>query len=233
MSTAQVGTVLRYIRKLATGRKDSELPDHELLERFAVHQDEAAFTALLRRHGPMVLNVCRSVLHGAHDAEDAFQAAFLLLAQKADSIHRREAVSGWLYRVAYHVALRARANADRRKSFERRAITMPSADPVFDMSLREVRAVLFEVLEGLPEQYRAPPVLCGLEEKTLAEAARLLGWPKHAVKWRCTTGASSCGAGCASAAWNCLPSCRRPPWRSARRRAGFLPRWPKFVGPER
>src|SRR5262245_20705496 len=188
MSSAQVGAVLRHIRQLAAAREDHELPDHQLLDRFARHRDEAAFAALLRRHGPMVLGVCRSVLHDLHDAEDAFQAAFLLLAQKAGSIHRREAVSGWLYRVAYHLAVRARANAPRRRVLERRAATMPSADPVLDMSLREVRAVLFEELEGLPEQYRAPLVLCGLEEKPLEEAARLLGWAKGAVKGRLQRG---------------------------------------------
>src|SRR5262245_53768010 len=188
MSSVQVGTVLRHLRKLATDRKDHELPDHQLLERFAGCRDEAAFAALLHRHGPMVLGVCRSVLREPHDAEDAFQAAFLLLAQKAGSIHRREAVGGWLYRVAYRTALRARARAARRRVLEKRAVTMPSADPVLDMSLREVRGVLFEELEGLPEQYRAPLVLCGLEEKSLEEAARLLGRTKCAVKWRLQRG---------------------------------------------
>ncbi len=188
MSSTQVGAVLRHIRKLATVRKDHERPDHELLERFAGHRDEAAFAALLRRHGPMVLGVCRSVLHDLHDAEDAFQAAFLLLSQKAASIHRREAVSGWLYRVAYHAAVRAKANAARRRILEKRAVIMPSADPVLDLSLREVRAVLFEELERLPEEYRRPLVLCGLEEKTLEEAARLLGWTKWAVKGRLQRG---------------------------------------------
>src|SRR5262249_51991734 len=126
MSSAQVGAVLQQIRKLADVRHDDEAADHQLLERFARHQDEDAFAALLRRHGPMVLRVCQSVLHELHDAEDAFQAAFLLLAQKAGSIHRREAVSAWLYRVAYHLAIRAGANAARRRVVEKRAVTMPS-----------------------------------------------------------------------------------------------------------
>jgi RNA polymerase sigma factor (sigma-70 family) len=188
MSSTQVGAVLRHIRQLAKVRKDHELPDHQLLERFARQRDESAFAALLGRHGPMVLGVCRSVLHDLHDAEDAFQAAFLLLAQKAGSIHRREAVSGWLYRVAYHLAVRAKANAARRRVLEKRAVTIPSADPVLDLSLREVRAMLFEELRGLPEQYRAPVVLCGLEEKPLDEAARLLGWTKGTVKGRLQRG---------------------------------------------
>jgi RNA polymerase sigma factor (sigma-70 family) len=188
MSSTQVGAVLRHLRKLATDRKDHELPDHQLLERFARNQDGDAFAALLGRHGPMVLGVCRSVLREPHDAEDAFQATFLLLAQKAGSIHRREAVSAWLYRVAYHLAVRAKANAARRRILERRAVTMPSADPVLDLSLREVRTLLFEELEELPEHYRAPLVLCGLEEKPLDEAARLLGWTRGAVKGRLQRG---------------------------------------------
>src|SRR5262245_38353606 len=135
MSSAQVGAVLRHLRKLASARHDHELPDRQLLDRFTLHRDEAAFATLLRRHGPMVLRVCHSILHHLHDAEDAFQAAFLLLAQKAGSIHQREAVSGWLYRVAYRLAVRAQANAARRRALEKRAVTMPSADPVLDMSL--------------------------------------------------------------------------------------------------
>jgi RNA polymerase sigma factor (sigma-70 family) len=188
MSSAQVGAVLRQIRKLATAQNDSDVPDHQLLEQFARHRDEAAFAALLGRHGPMVLGVCQSVLHNLHDAEDAFQAAFLLLAQKAGSIQRREAVSAWLYRVAYHVAVRAGANAARRRVYERKAATMSSATAVLDLSLREVQLVLFEELENLPERYRAPLVLCGLEEKSRAEAARLLGWSPSAVKGKLERG---------------------------------------------
>jgi RNA polymerase sigma factor (sigma-70 family) len=188
MSSAHVGAILRQLRKQAAAWEEHELPDHELLDRFARGRDENAFALLLRRHGSMVLGVCRSVLHELHDAEDAFQAAFLLLAQKAGSIHRREAVSGWLYRVAYHLALRAGTSAARRKIVEKRALTMRSADPLLDMSLREVRAVLFEELEALPEHYRAPLVLCGLEEKSLEETARLLGWTHGAVKGRLQRG---------------------------------------------
>src|SRR5207248_6345209 len=170
MSSAQVGAVLRHIRKLAATPQDHDLPDHQLLERFARQRDEAAFAALLGRHGLMVLGVCRSVLRDGHDAEDAFQAAFLLLAQKAGSIHRREAVSGWLYRVAYHLAVRAKANAGRRRALEKRAVIMQPVDPMLDLSLREVRALLFDELEGLPERFRSPLVLCGLEENSLEES---------------------------------------------------------------
>jgi RNA polymerase sigma factor (sigma-70 family) len=188
MSSAHVGIVLGYLRRLATVPKDEDLPDHQLLERFAARRDEAAFAALLRRHGPMVLGVCQSVLHNLHDAEDAFQATFLMLARKAGSIHRREAVSSWLHRVAYHLALKTHANAARRKLLEQRAATLPPADPVLDMSLRELRQVLNEELQQLPEVYRAPVVLCCLEEKSLEEAARLLGWSKWTVKGRLQRG---------------------------------------------
>jgi RNA polymerase sigma factor (sigma-70 family) len=188
MSSAHVGAALRHIRRLATARHDLELPDHQLLERFATQQDQDAFAALLRRHGPMVLGVCQSALRNLHDAEDVFQATFLVLARKAGSIHRREAVSGWLHRVAYHLAMDARASAARRRILEKRAVTMPSADPVLDMSLRELHGVLNEELQRLPEEYRAPLVLCCLEEKSLEEAARLLGWTRWSVKGRLRRG---------------------------------------------
>jgi RNA polymerase sigma factor (sigma-70 family) len=136
----------------------------------------------------MVLGVCQSVLHNLHDAEDAFQAAFLVLAQKAGSIHRREAVCGWLHRVAYHLAVDAQASAARRRVHEQRAAIMPPADPLLDMSLRELRGIVNEELQRLPEQFRAPLVLCGLEEKTVEEAARLLGWTKGTVKGRLQRG---------------------------------------------
>src|SRR5689334_482411 len=137
MSSAQVGAILRHIHRLVAIRSDEQASDRQLLERFAAQRDETAFAALLQRHGRMVLGVCQSVLHNRHDAEDAFQAAFLVLARKAGSIHWRESVSGWLYRVAYHLAVRARASASRRRIHESRAAATPPADPVLDMSLRE------------------------------------------------------------------------------------------------
>src|SRR5262245_58857449 len=119
MSTAQVGAVLRHLRRLTGNSGEEQHPDRELLERFARQRDGDAFATLLRRHGPMVLGVCRSVLHDLHDAEDAFQAAFLILAQKAGSIQQQESLGGWLYRVAYHVAVKAQAGAARRRTRER------------------------------------------------------------------------------------------------------------------
>src|SRR5262245_8712146 len=106
------GSLLRFIRRIA--QRDDDATDRQLLERFTAARDEAAFTALVERHGPMVLGVCRRVLRHAHDAEDAFQAAFLVLARKAGSLRRPEALGNWLYGVAYRTALEARTRAVRR-----------------------------------------------------------------------------------------------------------------------
>src|SRR5205814_9023692 len=132
MANAPLAAVLRHIRRLA-GPGDEQPPDRQLLERFAADRDEAAFAAVLGRHGPMVLGVCRGILRDAHAAEDAFQAAFLILARKAGSIRRHESVAGWLYQVARHVALQARTATARRQDHERRAPVMASAEPWLDL----------------------------------------------------------------------------------------------------
>src|SRR5438093_11677937 len=116
MTSAQAGIVLQHIGRLAATRRAGGPADAVFLQRFAARRDEAAFAALVRRHGPMVLNVCRSVLHHEQDAEDAFQATFLVLARKADSIRQPEAVAGWLYEVAHHAAVKAQADAVRRRA---------------------------------------------------------------------------------------------------------------------
>jgi hypothetical protein len=118
VESERAGAILRYIRNLAVARADELLPDRQLLERFATRQDQSAYTCLLKRHGPMVLSVCHSVLNDSHEAEDAFQATFVVLAQKAGSIHRQEAIAGWLFRVAHHIATKARAKAIRRRIWE-------------------------------------------------------------------------------------------------------------------
>src|SRR6266545_3886144 len=119
MTTASLHAVARYVRHLSE-QDTRALSDFQLLDRFTTHQDEAAFTELVRRHGPMVLGVCRRVLNNGHDAEDAFQAAFLVLVRKAASIRQHDAISGWLYRVAYRLALRARARRSRTEKREGR-----------------------------------------------------------------------------------------------------------------
>src|SRR5438874_9701876 len=120
MRHAPLSAVLRHIRRLA-GPGDEQPPDRQLLERFAGQRDEAAFAALVARHGPMVLGVCRGVLRDPHAAEDAFQATFLILVRKAGSLWVGESLDGWLHRVAYRVALQASTDAARRRARERKA----------------------------------------------------------------------------------------------------------------
>jgi DNA-directed RNA polymerase specialized sigma24 family protein len=107
-----------------------EQTDRQLLKRFAVQRDAAAFAALVRRHGPMVLAVCRRVLHDAHEADDAFQATFLILVRKAGIIARPELLGNWLYGVAYRVAMKARVNAARRREYESRTPALAVGDPL-------------------------------------------------------------------------------------------------------
>jgi RNA polymerase sigma factor (sigma-70 family) len=188
MTSTQAGLVLQHLRRLAGPRRAAQPPDAELLGRFAARRDQAAFAALVRRHGPMVLNVCRGVLRHEQDAEDAFQATFLVLAKKADSIRQPEAVAGWLYEVAHHVAARAQADAARRRARERRALPMAPADPTLDMTLRDLHRALHEELRRLPEKYRLPLVLCYLEGRSQEEAAGQLGWSKGTVRGRLDRG---------------------------------------------
>src|SRR5689334_15885502 len=118
MATAQLDTLMRHIKGLAAGRQRT---DRQLLDDFASRGDERAFAGLVGRHGPMVLRVCRRVLRQEQDAEDAFQATFLVLARNGGSIRRREALAGWLYGVAYRIAMRAKRSAARRRDHEGRA----------------------------------------------------------------------------------------------------------------
>jgi RNA polymerase sigma factor (sigma-70 family) len=175
--------VLRYIRHLVRP-EEGERSDAELLQQFAAHSDEAAFTALLQRHGPLVLAACREVLGHAHDAEDAFQATFLVLARKATSIHRREALAAWLHRVAVNIARTARASDVQRRACARRRATMCNQIAAEAAAPTDWRPLLHEELDRLPEKYRAPVLLCYLEGRTHIETAQQLGWPVGTVKGR-------------------------------------------------
>ncbi len=184
MANGQLATVVRQIHQFAGNTDPRESTDGQLLERFLAGEEESAFAALVRRHGPMVLGVCRRVLRDRHAAEDAFQAAFLVLLRRARSLDRRGSVAGWLYTVAYHVALRARAEAARRRQRERAVLQPPEGESTAGSGWADLQPALDEELERLPETYRAVVVLCYLEGKTNAEAARLLGWPVGSVKGR-------------------------------------------------
>ncbi len=192
MTGTALGTVLRHLRLVVAGGTDDPSADSVLLHRFTAHRDDASFEALVARHGPMVLGVCRSVLRHEQDAEDAFQATFLALARKASTIRRREALAGWLFGVAYRVAVKAHARAARRpvgvEACEERVPDRRSADPLLDMTVRDLRRVVCEELQHLPERYRLPIVLCYLEERSQDEAARQLGWGKGVLRGRLDRG---------------------------------------------
>src|SRR5262245_50327437 len=184
MSSGQLGAVLRQLRRMAASRGGGGHTDALLLEGFLRRREEDAFTALVRRHGPMVLSVCRQVLRDRHDAEDAFQATFLVLVRRAGSIHQPERLGNWLYGVAYRVAARARAVAARRHQRERDGVDLQAPAPAGDAGGNDLRPILHEELDRLPEKYRVPVVLCYLEGLTNEEAARQLAWPVGTVKGR-------------------------------------------------
>ena len=167
------------------------LTDAQLLERFvARHDDGASFEALLTRHGPMVLGVCRSLLRDEHAANDAFQATFLVLVRKARSVQAGDSLGRWLYGVARKVAVRSRSDAARRQSREQSGIDAPEP-VVIDEGLVEkadLSAALHDELSRLPEKARAAIVMCHLEGLTHDEAARRLGWPVGTVRSRLARG---------------------------------------------
>jgi RNA polymerase sigma factor (sigma-70 family) len=176
---------LRQIRFLNGENNTEGTSDRRLLAQFALSRDEAAFAALVRRHGPMVLGVCQRTLRHQQDAEDVFQATFLVLARQAGTIRTREALGGWLYRVAYRLALRARTEIMRRQRHERQSKPlMAAANPPAEATWRELPGVVDEELSRLPAASRAVLVLCCLEGKTQKEAARQLGWPPGSMSWR-------------------------------------------------
>jgi RNA polymerase sigma factor (sigma-70 family) len=180
--------LLGYIRNLVGAAGPDSESDGNLLARFVAGRDEAAFTSLLRRYGPMVWHVCRRVLGDHDDAEDAFQATFLLLSRKAAAIRRRESVGGWLHGAAYRIAARARGARARRQAFERRAAPPPAPRDNLDAAWRELQAVLDEEMRRLPDRYRAPLLLCYLQGLTHEEAAARLGCPVGTVRSRLSRG---------------------------------------------
>jgi RNA polymerase sigma factor (sigma-70 family) len=184
MGTSQRSEVVQHLRRAALLRDGAGLTDGQLLEDYLGRHDEAALAALVRRHGPMVWGVCRRVLGNHHDAEDAFQATFLVLVRKAASIASRELLANWLYGVAHQTALKARTTAAKRKGRERQVAEMP--EPAVEQPDRwnEVQPLLDEELGRLPARYRGVLVLCDLEGKTRKEVAVQLGCPEGTVASR-------------------------------------------------
>lgn len=187
MIQGQPGSVVRTLRQTLVRQDGAGMPDAALLDDFIIRQDEAAFTALVQRHGLMVLGVCRRVLHNHADAEDAFQATFLVLARKAAALDRRGTLANWLYGVAYRTAVKARAMNSRRQVREQRAGRRPQTANHEEFP-PELYALLDAELNQLPEKYRTPIVLCELQGKPLKEAAQLLGCPPGTVASRLARG---------------------------------------------
>jgi RNA polymerase sigma factor (sigma-70 family) len=185
MATKQVNPVVDHLRRAVLAADGAGLTDRQLLGHFVEHRDEAAFESILRRHGPMVLGVCRRVLSSPQDAEDAFPATFLVLVRKAASIARRELLAGWLYGVARTTALRAKVASAKLRARERQVADMPEPEAVQQEDLwRDLQPLLHQELGRLPDKYRVPVVLCDLEGKTQKEAAKQLGLPEGTVSSR-------------------------------------------------
>jgi RNA polymerase sigma factor (sigma-70 family) len=176
-----MATALRQVLEHLGGPSDGQL-----LARFVATHDEAAFAALVRRHGPLVLGVCRRVLRHEQDAEDAFQATFFVLARKAASVVKRESLGSWLYQVAYRTALEASAANARRRAKERPMpeVPHPQVQPV---EAQDWRPLLDRELNNLPTKYREAVVLCDLGGRSRREAARQLGLPEGTLSGRLTT----------------------------------------------
>jgi RNA polymerase sigma factor (sigma-70 family) len=186
MAGSSVESVLHHLHHLL--ESGGEPPDdRRLLQRFVTQRDQEAFAELVTRHGPLVFGMCRRVLRDLHDAEDVFQATFLVLARKAATIRKPESLSCFLHGVAYRLAIKARAEADRRRRHERRASGTGETEDA-DLSWREVRALIDEELQRLPLTMRMPLVLCYLEGQTQDEAARRLGWSRGTLKRRLERG---------------------------------------------
>src|SRR5262249_42773138 len=187
MAKAAASPILQFIRRVVEDPQVRQLPDGGLLQRFHAQRDQAAFHTLLRRHGPMVLDVCRGVLGDGPDADDAFQATFLVLTQKGGSIRKGASLGSWLHGVARRTALKARAQSAVRQKHEARA-PQQQASEADNLNWREVRQVLHEELGGIPERYREPLVMCYLEGATQQRAGARLGLAVRTLRDRLERG---------------------------------------------
>ena len=193
MAARQSGIVLGQIHTLFNEGRIGHLTDAQLLERFAVQRAqaaeaseaaEAAFEAVVLRHGPMVLAVCRRILRDPHDVEDAFQATFLILARRAESIRKREVLGGWLRKVAHRVAVRTRALSARRVPLDADHLASAADEPRTIVEREDLRTAVLDEVQLLPEKYRLPVQFCYIEGQTHDEAARRLAWPVGTVRTR-------------------------------------------------
>jgi RNA polymerase sigma factor (sigma-70 family) len=182
MASTQEPVIFQHLRNLAAAQGSSQQSDRQLLQQFIANRDEAAFALLVQRHGAMVLAISRSVLRHHQDAEDVFQAAFLVLARKANTIQKQDALGSWLHGVAYRLALKVKVQGARRRDREQAASDPSSTCANDDLALLELRAILHEEVHRLAEKYRASLLLCYWEGKTRDEAAEQLGMSSGAFK---------------------------------------------------
>lgn len=184
MAIDTTARLLGQIHRTIALREGAKQTDGQLLAAFIERRDEAAFAALVHRHGSMVWGVCRRILSNPHDVDDAFQATFLVLVRKAHSIRPREMVANWLYGVACQTAIRVRANNAKRQRREMTMAVLPETEALAPEPWDDLQPLIDQELSRLPDRYRAPIVLCDLEGKTRKEAAKQLGWPEGSVSSR-------------------------------------------------
>jgi RNA polymerase sigma factor (sigma-70 family) len=184
VANAPLSTVREYLDTIDGAPETVRLSDGQLLDRYLQHRDECAFATLVRRYGRLVLGVCERILQHSQDAEDAFQATFLVLARRASTLDGRGPLGNWLYAVAYRTAVKARQNAVRRRAHDLQLLNMPGVPASEEQKWSDLRPVLDEELAQLPEKYRAPLVLCYLEGKSHEQTARELGWPTGSMSRR-------------------------------------------------
>jgi RNA polymerase sigma factor (sigma-70 family) len=188
MANLSLQKIVTRLRRVSVPPGGVDLTDRQLLARFIGQRDEAAFAALVNRHGPMVLGVCRRLLGNVHDADDAFQATFIILVHKAASLKSCELVGNWLYGVAYNTALAARAKRGRRRSKEKQVLGMTEPATTQPDDWSDLRPLLDQELSQLADSYREAIVLCDLEGKSRKQAARELAIPESTFSGRLTTG---------------------------------------------
>jgi RNA polymerase sigma factor (sigma-70 family) len=182
MARGRLNSLVSTLRRTTETSALDELPDAELLARYQASRDEAAFAVLVRRHGPLVIAAARQLLSDPADVDDAFQAAWLMFVRESKSIRDGAALSGWMYRVAYRIAIRLKQRHDKRRELGEAGADEP------DLSWREACAVLHEELDRLPDKFRLPLVLCYLDGRSRDEAAKQLGWTEGTVKGRLERG---------------------------------------------
>jgi len=175
MAPTQLVPVLPHLRRLIAVQQAEGVSDHQLLQDFTLKRDSQAFTAIVERHGKLVFGVCRRVLQHLQDAEDAFQATFLVLSRRAGSIRKRESLASWLYGVAYRMSMKAKRDAARRRTHEKLAGVRPVGNGAHELTWRDAQAILDDEIRRLPDKYRAPFLLCCLESQSRTEAAAQLG----------------------------------------------------------